>query len=223
MQPRLTRSRTDVMLAGVCGGLGEYFAIDPVLVRIIFVLVTLTSGLGIPVYFVMWLVMPKGNLPMSGPSPLPPQFHPRQFGQHMEEFGQQISRDIREAMVGHPRSTTHQRTGGPSASQPPEPSAYNFDPRTGQPLRATAPRTGQTINLGEAPQMPIQGVQPSPVPVPPPPQTLQPRQGRNWRTLGIIMIGIGGLIFLSQLDVNLDFVFPLVLIVAGIILMRRRP
>src|SRR6187431_1182854 len=61
MQPRLTRSRTEVIIAGVCGGLAEYFAIDPVIVRLIFVLVTLTSGIGLLVYPILWMVMPRAG------------------------------------------------------------------------------------------------------------------------------------------------------------------
>ena len=61
MQSRLTRSTTETMIAGVCGGLADYFNIDPVIVRLIFVLVTLTSCLGIPVYFVLWIIIPKAG------------------------------------------------------------------------------------------------------------------------------------------------------------------
>ena len=66
MQPRLMRSRTEVIIAGVCGGLAEYFAIDPVIVRLIFVLVTLTSGIGLLVYPILWMVMPRAGAAASG-------------------------------------------------------------------------------------------------------------------------------------------------------------
>jgi phage shock protein C len=58
---RLTRSETDKRVAGVCGGLGEYFGIDPVLIRVIFVIATLLGGAGILVYGVLWLALPKGE------------------------------------------------------------------------------------------------------------------------------------------------------------------
>jgi phage shock protein C len=58
MQTRLLRSSRDRMFAGVCGGLAEYFAIDPVIVRLIFALVFFTSGLSLPIYLVLWLIMP---------------------------------------------------------------------------------------------------------------------------------------------------------------------
>jgi len=56
---KIFRSIDDYMLAGVCGGLAEYFKIDGSLVRIIFVLLTLSGGAGILVYLILWLVIPK--------------------------------------------------------------------------------------------------------------------------------------------------------------------
>ena len=57
---KLMRSE-DRMVAGVAGGLAEYFDIDPTLVRILFVLLTLLGGggLGILVYIVLWIIMPE--------------------------------------------------------------------------------------------------------------------------------------------------------------------
>jgi len=56
---RLYRSRTNKVIAGVCGGLAEYFKIDPVIPRIIFLLIALPGGISILVYFIFWIVMPK--------------------------------------------------------------------------------------------------------------------------------------------------------------------
>ncbi|MCC6177494.1 MAG: PspC domain-containing protein [Chloroflexi bacterium] len=55
---RLYRSRSQKMIAGVCGGLGEYFDVDPVLVRLLFVVTALISGIGILAYIVFWIVVP---------------------------------------------------------------------------------------------------------------------------------------------------------------------
>lgn len=62
---RLYRSRTEVQIAGVCGGLGVYFQVDPVLVRLISAAVTLLTGLvpGILVYLAAWLIIPQEPLP----------------------------------------------------------------------------------------------------------------------------------------------------------------
>jgi phage shock protein C len=60
MNKRLYRSRTDSMIAGVCGGLAEYFNIDTVLVRIAAVILTLIApGAGIIAYLVFWIVVPQ--------------------------------------------------------------------------------------------------------------------------------------------------------------------
>ncbi|MBC8075901.1 MAG: PspC domain-containing protein [Chloroflexales bacterium] len=215
MQPRLTRSRNEAMLAGVCGGLGEYFGVDPVIVRFIFVIVTLTSGLGVPVYAVLWLIMPKAA-PNAAP---PPPAAPHNFGREVSQLGQQLGqeaaqfgREMREVFVAQPRSQSQQRAD--ATMQPPDPSSYKFDPLTGQPVR---PTVGETTNLGEFSQLPaVQADLPQPPLMPP------PRRNHSWRNLGVSLVIVGALIFLNQLDIQLDFVFPLVLIVAGLVMMRRR-
>lgn len=59
MQKRLYRSKSDRMIAGVCGGLAEYFGIDPVIVRIIFFVLLLPGGLpGIVPYVLLWIIVP---------------------------------------------------------------------------------------------------------------------------------------------------------------------
>jgi phage shock protein C len=55
---KLRRSSKEKMIAGVCGGLAEYFECDPILIRLLFVLFLLLGGSAILVYFVMWLVVP---------------------------------------------------------------------------------------------------------------------------------------------------------------------
>ena len=60
---RLRRSR-DKKIAGVCGGIAEYFNLDPTLIRIAFVIATIASGGNfIPAYFVAWFVMPEPKKP----------------------------------------------------------------------------------------------------------------------------------------------------------------
>ncbi|HLP46667.1 MAG TPA: PspC domain-containing protein [Candidatus Deferrimicrobium sp.] len=59
---RLYRSRTNKVFAGICGGLGEYFNVDPVLVRIIAVFLTLFMGFPLLVYLVAIFVIPQEPL-----------------------------------------------------------------------------------------------------------------------------------------------------------------
>jgi phage shock protein C len=59
---RLKRSVSDKMLAGVCGGLADYFEVDPTIVRLIFVLALLIGGTGVLAYLIMWIIVPKESL-----------------------------------------------------------------------------------------------------------------------------------------------------------------
>jgi len=59
MTKRLYRSSTDVVLGGVCGGLGEYVGIDPVLVRLLFVFLAVVNGFGVMLYLILWIIMPE--------------------------------------------------------------------------------------------------------------------------------------------------------------------
>ena len=69
---RLYRSADEKMVAGVCGGLAEYFDVDPTIVRVAYVLLTLVSGLfpGVILYAVLAIVMPMT------PQGLPPITRP---------------------------------------------------------------------------------------------------------------------------------------------------
>jgi phage shock protein C len=55
---RLYRSRRDRMIAGVCGGLADYFEIDPTWVRLAFLVFLLLGGSALLVYLIMWLIVP---------------------------------------------------------------------------------------------------------------------------------------------------------------------
>lgn len=58
MEKRLYKSRTDKMLCGVCGGVAEYFNIDPTLVRLAWILFCTMAGSGILAYIIAAIVMP---------------------------------------------------------------------------------------------------------------------------------------------------------------------
>ena len=56
---RLHLSNSDRKIGGVCGGLGEWLEIDPVLFRVAFILLALVCGLGILLYIALWLIVPR--------------------------------------------------------------------------------------------------------------------------------------------------------------------
>ena len=58
---QLTRSKTDKVIAGVAGGLAEYFNIDAAIIRIILVILAVIEGGGIILYFILWLIIPAAK------------------------------------------------------------------------------------------------------------------------------------------------------------------
>ena len=58
---RLYRSNTDRMIAGVCGGIGEYFDIDPTLVRLAWAIFGCCGGAGIVAYVIAAIIIPRIN------------------------------------------------------------------------------------------------------------------------------------------------------------------
>lgn len=57
---RLYRSSRNKIIAGICGGIGEYLGIDPVVVRLVWVIFTLLSfGAGIFAYLIAWMIIPR--------------------------------------------------------------------------------------------------------------------------------------------------------------------
>jgi phage shock protein C len=59
--PRLVRSESECMIAGVCGGLAAHFSIDPTLVRIVFIILALFGGSGFVLYLALWLIVPRAS------------------------------------------------------------------------------------------------------------------------------------------------------------------
>jgi phage shock protein C len=176
------------MIAGVSGGLAEYFNVDPVIVRLIFVLLTLTSGFGIPVYIVLWVIMPEQKKPTKPADP------------GLYEMSAQVGSEARQVMVGQ-RASVQPRPAAPSADR-------RYDPITGMPINPD-PAVGETVHLKPGEQAQLPQLQPTPRP-------------RNWSTLGAILLGIGALILLEQIGLNMSLVFPALLIVAGVVLLLRK-
>jgi len=57
---KLYRSRTDKMIAGICGGFGEIYSLDPTLIRLVYALITIFSaGTALIVYILGWIIIPE--------------------------------------------------------------------------------------------------------------------------------------------------------------------
>ena len=95
MEKRLYRSRTDRMIWGVCGGLAKYFNIDPVLVRVIFVVLGLASGVGIIAYIVLAIVVP-----LEGSQSATPQEVVKENVAEMKESATEFGKEVQATFGG---------------------------------------------------------------------------------------------------------------------------
>jgi phage shock protein C len=147
------------------------------------------------------------------------------LGEEAAQVGQQISREVREVLLREQVPHSQARTEGRAptyADEPPPPHAYNFDPLTGQPIQPP-PTTGQTVNLRVDPTLPptnLAGQSHPPLPGYPPAAPARPP--RRWRWIGFVLVGFGVLVLADQIGFPTDIVFPLLMIGAGILLLRRR-
>jgi phage shock protein C len=100
MEPkRFYRNTTDKKIAGVAAGLADYFDIDPLLVRLIFVILALAGGGGVLIYIILWIVTPERpfelnqtnnnstmeNQQSSYGDPKPPEQTPQPKSSHPEQ------------------------------------------------------------------------------------------------------------------------------------------
>ena len=93
-ESRLMRSQSNRMVAGVCGGLGEYLGIDPTFIRIFFLLLVFGEGAGILIYFVLWILLPAQG--MSGTEPGSTiQQNAEEISTRARELGQELSAGVR--------------------------------------------------------------------------------------------------------------------------------
>ena len=109
MEKRLYRSRDDRMIAGVCGGLAEYFNMDPTIVRIIFVLLIFANGLGILAYIIMAIVVP-----LTGSKVTEPKEAIKENVEEIKETATELGHEIRSTFTGEEtkpeeESKIHQR------------------------------------------------------------------------------------------------------------------
>ena len=78
---------------GVCGGLGQYFGIDPVIVRIVFVIMTFFSGIGFLLYIVLLIVVPRepGEIVASQRKE-----KVKEFVEEVQDTAQSVAREVKE-------------------------------------------------------------------------------------------------------------------------------
>lgn len=85
MENKLTRKNENRLIGGVCSGLGHYLGIDPLWIRVLFVLWTVTGGSGVLFYFILWVIIP----PEGDSSPM-------DLGVRIKRVGNEISEIFRQ-------------------------------------------------------------------------------------------------------------------------------
>jgi phage shock protein PspC (stress-responsive transcriptional regulator) len=99
---RLYRSRKNSVIGGVCGGLGDYFDVDPVLIRIIWAVSVLVGGVGVVAYVIAWIAIPQDSKVEAG------ETEEREKGSEHQATGDSPIRD--ESFLEERRK--RRRTGG---------------------------------------------------------------------------------------------------------------
>ncbi len=91
---RLHRSRTKRLIAGVCGGIGEYFNLDPTLVRLVFLLLVFLWGAGIIFYLILAII-----IPLEGQEEVQPELGKRvkETAAELKSTAQKFASDIKAA------------------------------------------------------------------------------------------------------------------------------
>lgn len=109
---KLYRSRTDKVLFGVCGGLGHFFNIDPVLIRIVFLLLALAGGSGVILYILTTFITPKepsgtGKTPESQT-----EVHTfaKEAGEKMQSLGHELGSEA-QTLIRELRKYQHSQWG----------------------------------------------------------------------------------------------------------------
>lgn len=117
MEPnrKLYRSSTDRMITGVCGGLAEHLELDSTLVRLVFVLLVLVSGLGILAYLVLALVVPRDDRPQETTRESI-RHGARELGERAREMADELSSKARKH-GGSSEVAGHEARGGSSGRE----------------------------------------------------------------------------------------------------------
>lgn len=98
-RPLLRRSRSDRVLGGVCAGLAHVFGTDPLLIRLVFIVMALAQGAGLLVYILLWILVPEEGVE-----------NPPAGGQLVRSGLEGVREDVRQAADGFRAGAPHRRT-----------------------------------------------------------------------------------------------------------------
>ncbi len=207
----LTRSRSDRVIAGVAGGLGHYLDVDPLLVRLMFVLLTITAGAGILIYIAAIIIIPEEK--------------EERMDEQQAAPGTAGAPDTPAPPATEPEPTAA-TVAVPSSANPflapsvPEPGPDDTEKAPGQ---STAATTATEAAPPPAPPLPP-AAPPSPQPtLTPPPETHDEQHRRRRTAFGVVLICLGILFLIQQFVPQFDWgrFWPVLLIGLGAYLLLK--
>ncbi len=95
MDKRLTRDPSRAVLGGVAAGLGDYLDVDPVIIRLVFVILCLAGGSGLILYVVCWLIIPRADDPVRSDSGSAPPAD--RLAEEMREAGERVVGNLKRS------------------------------------------------------------------------------------------------------------------------------
>ncbi len=116
MPKRLVRDTRSGVIGGVASGLGQYLDVDPVLVRLAFVLLFFANGLGLLVYLICWVVIPRGD----ATAPAVATSATEAAGQGFEavrEASSRVADEVRSAAEGVREAAQNARSAAPEPAR----------------------------------------------------------------------------------------------------------
>lgn len=116
MPKRLVRDTRRGVIGGVAAGFGQYLDLDPVLVRLAFVLLFFANGLGLLAYVICWVVIPRGDA--SAPAVSPPATEAAEQGfEAVREAGSRVADEVRSAADGVRAAAANVRASAPEPAR----------------------------------------------------------------------------------------------------------
>jgi phage shock protein C len=108
----LYRSRTNRMLGGVSGGLGDYLNIDPLVFRLLFVFLTIFGGSGILLYIIGWVMIPEEPYITKEEKATHTHKKAEDIGETFESRAKAMADDVKRAVEGNKDNPQHSRVVG---------------------------------------------------------------------------------------------------------------
>ncbi len=116
MPKRLVRDTHHGVIGGVAAGIGQYLDVDPVLVRLAFVLLFFANGFGVLAYLICWVVIPRADA--SAPAVSPPATAAAEQGfEAVREAGSRVAGEVRSAADGVRAAAANVRSSAPEPAQ----------------------------------------------------------------------------------------------------------